>query len=425
MNAISRRAWPSAIALGVLTLVLVSYYASTAVLANPEPYLIGASASLTVTAFVVNVLSAIYGAWRGGVYARTKLHIRRSRRVPLRVIAATLWPQWLVVVVALLLIYSFRLWQWGLRPPLPDPRIMVPTLLSAIAVSMLGWAIGAAIGNALALAVAGIAAYVLSVGPLFAQNLGMMPIAGDFSSCCSIFQEPDPRMYAMPLLMSTGLMLAAFGLFRLGVSRIIALSLAAVTALGAVGVGASMPRTGGWQLWQTPLTCQTAPGSGITICVWPEHEALLGTEIQAVDAAVAAWQQELAFTPAVTTITERVYEGAPPAGTLTLNLRQTDGAPQMISRLAERIVPNADICRGPTVSGRLTMQSWLPYLLSRSAGLSPSAAAAHLPFSDPDVAEAAWQTFLAQPIPDRAQALRDGLAAMEACPAPVMAEPGS
>lgn len=414
MFILSRRSWPSAITLGILTFVAAAYY-SGGIASQPDPWRQGLTVRLTETAFVVNLLSAIFGAWCGGVYARATMHIRRSRRMPLRVIAASLWPQWLLAVTAVFLADSLQLRDWGVSPPVPDLLVLLPSFAAAIGCSILGWAIAAAMGNALAIAVAALVSYALSATPLLFSKDAFLSLSGEYPFCCSLITEPDPRIFGMSLLSATAFSLTAVGLLRLGLTRVATFGLAGLTFLCAVGLGASLPALRTWSYRETTMRCQTAPLSGITVCLWPEHETLLNGGLQAVDDAITAWQQELAFTPAFTTITEQVMENDPPNGNLAVHLRQSDTEPEIISRLASSIVPNRDVCAGPLVTGELVMNDWLPYMLARSAGVSPEIAATQLMASDQAAAEDAWLAFMSRPVSARHQELQAGLAAMSPC----------
>ncbi|WP_297748308.1 hypothetical protein [uncultured Tessaracoccus sp.] len=310
------------------------------------------------------MLVAVAAAAEGTRLRRANLIIVSSARLPVTRLA---WPVAMVAVPTSLLLLIAVCSVGGA----PAWQVWGTAVLSLVAWSAVGLAIGIWLPVVMALPAALVAAYLwVAVTPAI-EPPWLRHMSGRWDGCCSLDTVPDPTVAWGSVVCSVGLIAVATVLIALRFhGRAGRLVLAAVLAVIVVGTGATAHGIAGdaGHLPRVPrLDRPICTGSEPRVCLWPERAPGLQPVADDVAAIIRHWRNLGIAVPA--TWSEAAQRTSKEVASARINV--TAGPASYPETLAQGLVDGCQPPLGTVNEDELQEHDVLQWLIAHSSAPSP------------------------------------------------------
>jgi hypothetical protein len=287
-----------------LPLILLSLiYAASYQPASDDPYNVALTAAATVSLGFVAPVCAALAAWEGGRLRRAEWWNLPHVRSLAGVATWSLVPVVLAGLLAVLAGAAVELAKGGLLA-VPDLRLLGLSVLVIAAHSVVGFAVGLRVPVVIAAPSVLIGSYLWMAFPRAMEPLWLRHLNGSLSSCCLLQDELAPRAVAAAAVVAAGMVIGGATLLAqhwrwrnlaLTLGALVLSFVIAVPLVAGMGPDPAVPRNA------EELVCRQ--GSGVTVCVWPEHTGRLDEVLELTTQAVDRW--EATGLPVPTTYSEQ------------------------------------------------------------------------------------------------------------------------
>ncbi|MFD7628031.1 hypothetical protein ACFV7Q_18680 [Streptomyces sp. NPDC059851] len=296
------------------------------------------------------------GAWEAARLRRGRVLDQAPVRSPLAIALAVLLPVWgmgLAGLAAALLLTSSAA---GALPAPAHTGMIAAYAAVLAAASLLGHLLGRVLPGLAAAPVAmGVGFCAVGFPVSFSQPWPRHLVARAYESCCHPGQVIDPVALWAPLVLATGLCLAAALLIHpfLKAARVLAVAVAAAAAAGAVWLVHDLGYNPVLARDPSDLVCDTSGRP--TVCLWPETPDR-SRVVHLVRSHTARLTE--AGVPVADTLS-----AAPRPGEVEFGGKGTIHGPDVPRRLASTLMPPVPACartgRYPAVQDTQPLHAWL------------------------------------------------------------------
>ncbi|MFT3886817.1 MAG: hypothetical protein QM713_01450 [Arachnia sp.] len=239
-----------------------------------------AAAQKAYAVVLLGMVAALAGAAEGSWLRRSGLLRRPATRGPLPRLGTPLLLAWAPTAAALVAAV-------GVVGGLAAWPIWATSVLSLLAWTGVGMALGVALRTAVALPLAVVGAFFWFAFTPSMEPFWLRQLTGAWTGCCDSGHAPS-TVAALGVVASSVVLLAAAGAVlvgRVGALAHAGLASAAILVVGGVGIAATMSAAAGqWPVQPRTDEVRCLDGSP-RVCLWPEHApdgGRIATEIRAV-----------------------------------------------------------------------------------------------------------------------------------------------
>lgn len=325
--------------LAVPVVLAAAWYAT--LLPSQDGYSVAATAQGTATLAFIGSFCAIAASWEGSRLRRASLWrgpwVRRSATIVFWCVA----PAVIVGLIAVLAGVAVSLARSG--GGVPDGRFLIVAALGLVAFGAIGFTLGVSLPFE-------IAGPLAIVGPLFwltftpaIDPVWLRHLTGMFRDCCLPSEDLATAPIVASSVVDVGLLIAAvIALTGAARRRRIAGVIAITSVAGALGVNLVAGMGFAPTAPRSPAQLACAESGELTVCIWPEHRAILGQLVEVIDAARPRWLAAGIVSPAMFT------EAAPSVAPRGAAILSVPGEPvengELVAVVARSLLPAFPDC---------------------------------------------------------------------------------